>query len=154
MIAQNYAARALDRAKSIVYWSWFYACVFHGVFIVIYLLFGRQAFALFTTDAEVLDLAPVFISAIMWTFMPLAIMRGTNAFVQGIGNAPLGMLFGILDAVIMRIGLSYCMGVLAGWGFYGFVLGYGLAPYGAAVPGAIYFLSGVWKKRKTLVDDL
>ncbi|MDR1379709.1 MAG: MATE family efflux transporter [Synergistaceae bacterium] len=154
MIAQNYAARALDRAKSVVYWSWIFACAFHGIFIVIYLLFGRQAFALFTTDADVLDLAPVFISAIMWTFMPLAIMRGTNAFVQGIGNAPLGMLFGLLDAVIMRVGLSYVMGVLAGWGFYGFVLGYGLAPYGAAIPGAIYFLSGMWKKRKSLIDDL
>ena len=36
----------------------------------------------------------------------------------------------------------------------GFVLGYGLAPYGCAIPGLIYFLSGKWEKRKTLADQL
>jgi threonine aldolase len=33
-------------------------------------------------------------------------------------------------------------------------LGYGLAAYGCAIPGMIYFLSGVWKKRRTLADDM
>jgi putative MATE family efflux protein len=154
MIAQNYAARNLSRAKSTVYWAWFFACIFHAIFVVIYLSLGRRAFALFTTDAEVLNLAPVFISAIIWTFLPLAFMRGSTAFVQGIGNARLALLFGILDAVVLRVGLSYFIGVTAGYGFYGFVLGYGLAPLGAAIPGVIYFLSGVWEKRKTLVEEL
>jgi putative MATE family efflux protein len=154
MIAQNYAARDLRRAKNIVYWSWIFACVFHGLFVAAYLFFGERAFALFTTDKKVLDLAPVFISAIIWTFLPLALTRGSNALIQGIGNARLSMLFGILDGVVLRIGLSYVLGVLAGYGFYGFVLGYGLAPFGAAIPGALYFLSGVWEKRKTLVDEL
>lgn len=152
MIAQNYAARDLKRAKGVVYWAWIFACAFHGAFIAFYLLFGRQAFALFTTDAEVLALAPVFISAIIWTFIPMALMRGSNSFIQGIGNARLSMIFGILDSVVLRIGLSYGIGVVAGYGFYGFVLGYGLAPLGVAIPGVIYFLSGVWQKRKSLVD--
>jgi putative MATE family efflux protein len=154
MIAQNYAARNLMRAKNVVYWSWFFACIFHGLFIAIYLVLGKQAFALFTTDAEVLKLAPVFISAILWTFPPLALMRGSTAFIQGIGNARLSMVFGILESVVLRIGLSYGIGVAAGYGFYGFVLGYGLAPYGMAVLGVFYFFSGEWAKRKTLVEEL
>ncbi|MDR1204193.1 MAG: hypothetical protein LBL26_01750 [Peptococcaceae bacterium] len=54
----------------------------------------------------------------------------------------------------MRVGLGYGLGIVAGFGFYGFVLGYGLAPFGAAVPGTVYFLSGIWKKRKSLVERL
>ena len=154
MIAQNYAARKVERAKGVVYWSWIYAAVFHGIFIAVYLLFGRQLFALFTPEQAVLDLAPVFISAIIWTFIPLALMRGTNAFIQGIGNARLSMIFGLLDGVILRIGLSYLIGVAWGYGFYGFVLGYGLAAFGTAIPGTLYFLSGIWRRRKTLVDEL
>jgi len=154
MIAQNYAARKAKRAKGVVYWSWFYGCIFHGAFIIAYLLFGKQAFALFTKDPEVLDLASVFISAIIWTFIPLAFMRGTNAFIQGIGNARLSMLLGMMDGVVFRICLSYVLGIVARYGFYGFVLGYALAPFGCAIPGMIYFLSDVWEKRKSLVDEL
>lgn len=65
MIVKNNAAQDLKRAKSVVYWSWLFECVFHGIFMVAYLMFGKQGFALFTADPEVLDLAPVFISAII-----------------------------------------------------------------------------------------
>ena len=53
-----------------------------------------------------------------------------------------------------QIGLSWLLGIVLDFGFYGFVLGYGLAPYGCAIPGLIYFLSGKWEKRKTLADEL
>ena len=96
----------------------------------------------------------VFISAILWMFPAFAVMRGSGAFVQGIGHAKLSMVLALLDGVFLRIGLSYLFGVLLGWGFYGFVLGYALAPYGFAVPSMIYFLSGKWKMRKTLAEEL
>lgn len=41
--------------------------------------------------------------------------------------------------MVLRIGLSWLFGIALGWGFYG------LAAYGYAIPGVIYFLSGVWK---------
>ena len=154
MVAQNYAAGDVKRSMSIVRWSWIYGGIFHGVFIAIYLLFGRQLFACFTRDPDVLALAPVFISAIIWSFIPMAFLRGINAFIQGIGNARLSMVLGILDGVVFRVGLSYGFGVLAGMGFYGFVLGYGLAVLGSAIPGSLYILSGLWKKRSALVKRL
>ena len=39
------------------------------------------------------------------------------------------------------------LGVVLGHGLYGFILGYGLAAYGTAIPGTIYFFSGIWKRR-------
>lgn len=154
MIAQNYAAKYIKRVKRIVCWAWVFGALFHGVFIVLYLLFGQQAFRLFTSDPDILQMAPVFIKSIIWTFIPLAILRGSNAFVQGIGNARFSMCLGILDGVVFRVGLSYLFGVVLGYGFAGFVFGYGLAPLGAAVPGTIYFLFGKWEERKSLVEEL
>jgi Na+-driven multidrug efflux pump len=87
-------------------------------------------------------------------FPAFALMRGTGAFIQGIGNAKLSMILALLDGVVLRVGLSWLFGIGLQWGFYGFVLGYGLAAYGCAIPGMVYFLSGVWKKRKVLAEDL
>ena len=84
-------------------------------------------------------------------FVFLAIMRGTNGLIQGVGNAKLSLVLGILDGVVVRMGFSWLFGIFLNWGFFGFVLGYGLAPFGVAVPGLIYFFSGKWKTRKALV---
>lgn len=72
----------------------------------------------------------------------------------GIGNARLSMALALLDGVVLRIGLSWLFGIKLGWGFYGFVLGYGLAPYGFAIPSMLYFLSPIWQKGKTLAEKL
>ena len=109
---------------------------------------------LFDDNPAVHALSGEFIRGIIWIFPALAVMRGTGAFIQGIGNAKLSMVLALLDGVILRIGLSWLFGTVFGWGFYGFVLGYGLAPYGFAIPGLVYFLSGVWKKRKILAEDI
>ena len=109
---------------------------------------------LFSEDPLVHEMSGTFIAAILWMFPALAIMRGTHAFIQGIGNAKLGLVLSILDGVGLRIGLSWLFGIALNFGFYGFVLGYGLAPYGCAIPGLIYFLSGMWEKRRVLAEDI
>jgi Na+-driven multidrug efflux pump len=87
-------------------------------------------------------------------FPPLVIMRGTQAFIQGIGNTKLGMMLSLLDGVILRIGLSWMLGDVLALGFYGYILGYALAPFGCAIPGLVYFLAGRWEKRKALAEDI
>ena len=109
---------------------------------------------LFSDDTAVHQLSGEFIRGILWMFPALAIMRGTSAFIQGIGNAKLSMALAILDGVALRIGLSWLFGIALGWGFYGLVLGYGLAAYGCAIPGFIYFVSGIWKKRRVLAEEI
>ena len=109
---------------------------------------------LFDKNPLVHEMSATFIAAILWMFPALAIMRGTHAFIQGIGNAKLGLVLSLLDGVVLRIGLSWLFGIAFDFGFYGFVLGYGLAPYGCAIPGLIYFLRGSWEKRKTLAERL
>lgn len=154
MIGQNIAAGEKKRSKQIVWWSWIYAGILTVIFMVIYVVWGKELFALFDDNPSVLALSGTFISAILWLFPPLVIMRGTQAFIQGTGNTKLGMVLSLLDGVILRIGLSWLLGTALNLGFYGFILGYALAPYGCAIPGLIYFLSGKWEKRKTVADDI
>ncbi|MCM1184144.1 MAG: MATE family efflux transporter [Roseburia sp.] len=154
MISQNIAARRQDRAKKVVWYTWLYAAVLTVVFMLIYIGWGKALFMLFSDDVRVHELSDTFIRAILWMFPAMAVMRGTNAFVQGIGNAKLGMALSLLDGVVLRIGLSWLFGIVLEWGFFGFVLGYGLAPYGCGLPGLLYFLSGTWKRRKLLAEEI
>ena len=109
---------------------------------------------MFSDDPLVHNMSGIFISAILWMFPPLVIMRGTQAFIQGIGNTKLGMVLSLLDGVILRIGLSWLLGSALNLGFFGYTLGYALAPFGCAIPAFIYFLSGKWEKRKTLAEEI
>lgn len=154
MISQNIAAHKPKRAVQVVRWAWVYSFALTAVFMTAYLLFGKQLFMAFSNDPLVHAMSGDFIRGILWMFPALAVMRGSSAFIQGIGNAKMSMVLALMDGVILRIGLSWLIGIVLDMGFYGFVLGYGLAAYGCAVPGMIYFLSGVWKKRRTLADDM
>ncbi|MBQ7796349.1 MAG: MATE family efflux transporter [Lachnospiraceae bacterium] len=154
MISQNIAAGENKRSKQVVHFAWVYATILTVICMTLYVLGGEQLFMLFSDDPAVHELSGTFISAILWMFPAFAIMRGTHAFIQGIGNAKLGLVLSLLDGVVLRIGLSWLLGIVLDFGFYGFVLGYGLAPYGCAIPGLIYFLSGKWEKRKTLAEQL
>ena len=154
MISQNIAAGENKRATKVVHWAWIYSGILTVICMAAYLLFGEALFVAFSEDMVGNSLCQVFINAILWMFPALAIMRGSSAFIQAIGNAKLSMILALLDGVILRIGLSWLFGIYLNWGFYGFVLGYALAPYGCAVPALLYFLSGVWRKRKTLAEEL
>ena len=154
MISQNIGAKQPERAKQVVYKAWIFSAVFTVICMALYLCIGKQMFMLFSDDPLVHDMSSTFIAAILWIFPAFAVMRGSGAFIQGIGHSKLSMVLAILDGVVLRIGLSWLFGIALGWGFYGFVLGYGLAPYGYAVPSMIYFLSGKWKKRKILAESM
>ena len=154
MISQNIGAAKTDRAKHVVYYAWVYSVAMTVFFMVLYVTLGKELFMLFSDDVLVHDMSGEFIRAILWMFPAFAVMRGSGAFVQGIGNAKLGMVLAILDGVVLRIGLSWLFGIYFGWGFFGFVLGYGLAPYGYAIPSLIYFLAGRWQNKRALAEDI
>jgi len=151
-VAQSVAAGKRDRAVKAVYWCWLFTAVFYGIFTILLVTMRDPLFMIFTDDPKVIELAPVFVSAIVWGFPFMVMMKGCFGFIQGIGNAPLAMALGLLDGVVLRIGLSYLIGIVMGYGLWGFFFGYGIAAIGVAVPGSIYFFSGVWKKRKLLAS--
>ncbi len=154
MVSQNMGAGEKKRAIKVVHWAWVYSGIFTAFCMTLYLCLGRQLFMVFSDNPQVHEMSSTFIKAILWMFPAFAVMRGSGAFIQGIGNAKLGMFLAMLDGIALRIGLSWLFGSLLGWGFYGYVLGYALAPYGYAIPSMVYFLSGMWKKRAILAEKI
>lgn len=154
MISQNIGAKNYKRAKNVVYYAWLYSGILTIFFMILYICFGKQLFMVFSDDSYVYEMSKIFISGILWMFPAFAVMRGSGAFIQGIGNAKLSMVLALLDGVVLRIGLSWLFGTYFNMGFYGYVLGYALAPYGYAVPSMVYFIFGKWEKRKTLADEM
>ncbi len=154
MISQNIGAKNNDRAKKVVKFAWIFSIALTLFFMILYITLGKQLFMIFDNNADVLNMSGEFIKAILWMFPAFALIRGSGAFVQGIGNAKLSMVLSILDGVVLRIGLSWLFGIAFGFGFFGFVLGYGLAPYGYSIPATLYFLSGKWKNRRVLAEDI
>ena len=154
MISQNVGAGDNQRAKKVVYHAWIISAVMTVGFMLLYLLLGREMFMMFSDDVLVHDMSSTFIAAILWMFPAFSLMRGTGAFIQGIGNAKLGMVLALLDGVVLRIGLSWLFGSVMNLGFYGFVLGYALAPYGYSIPSLLYFFFGGWEKKKALAEEI
>ncbi len=151
IVGQNIGAGKIDRIRRGVYYAWAICGGFFLFFGLAQLLFPRALYSIFTDDEEVLKLAPVIISALLLHYPALLIMKGTNGFVQGIGNAVFGLVIAILDGLVFRVTFSWLFGIYLGMGLYGMILGYALATYSTALPNLFYFLFIPWYKRKTVI---
>ncbi len=151
IVGQNIGAGRIDRIRKSVYYAWMISGGFFLVLGAAQLLFPRLLFGIFTDDAAVLDLAPVIVPAMILHYPALLIMKGTNGFVQGIGNAVFGLVIALLDGFVFRIFFSWFFGIWCGMGLFGMILGYALATYSTALPSLFYFLFIPWYKRKTVI---
>lgn len=157
IIGQNYGARKYNRIGITIRYAWLVSAVMYALYTVLLVCRARWMFGCFVSDPKVLDLAPVFVSAILWQFPALVATRGTTAFVHGIGNIWLAFAFAMFDAFLLRILLSWLFGGVIFCdtpenSLYGYILGYGLASYGMAVPGLIYYFFFPWQKRKLVTE--
>ena len=151
IVGQNIGAGKIDRIRKGVWYAWAICGGFFLFFGVLLFFFPREMFALFTDDESVLELAPLIVSALLLHYPALLIMKGTNGFVQGIGNAFFGLVIALLDGLVCRIFFSWFLGIYLQMGLYGMVLGYALATYSTALPNLFYFLFIPWHKRRTVV---
>ena len=152
MVGTNFGAGELERVKKVVHTAWAFGFGFYALFSVLYLGFARQLFGAFTSDPEVVALAPNWIFASLSAFVGYSLMRGGMGLVQGTGFVRLLFITSIIDGLIWRIGVSYLLGTVFNLGLFGYFLGYHTAVYATAIPALVYYLSGAWKKRKLIVN--
>lgn len=150
MIAQSFGARKLERVKK-AYRACLIVCmVWFCILTACYLTLPRQIFGAFTSDPEVLDMAPLYLKyAVVW-LLALCSMDAPYSLVQGVGFASFNLVVGLLDGVVARIGLSLLLGHFMG--LPGFWLGNGLAGFVTTIPMTIYYLSGKWKNRQLVTE--
>ena len=150
MIAQSFGAQKPERVKQSVRACMAICMAWWAILSACYLLLPRQIFGLFTSNQEVLALAPTYLRlAVIW-LMALCSMCAPYSLVQGVGYASFNLVVGLLDGVVARIGLSLLLGHFMG--LTGFWLGNSLAGFVTTILMGIYYLSGRWKSRALVTD--
>lgn len=153
MVGQNIGAQKYERVKKIVYTT--LACAFTlaltGSTIGFFL--PRQIFRIFSPDPEVIEFGVTYMRIAVIGFLLAPIMGSFQSVITGSGNSKLGFAIGMLDGVVLRLGISFLLANVFGLGVLGFFYGHALARLGPVVITTAYFYSGKWMTRKLLVDE-
>lgn len=152
MVGQNIGAQKYGRVSRIIGVAFAINGVCSSLLALCMLVFPRQVFGLFTSDAEVLEVCMQFIPVALVIFAGSALRSPMNAFINGCGNYRLNFAVALLDGIVARISLALLLGLVGGLGYLGFWYGDALAGFTPFVIGAVYYLSGRWKRRKAILQ--
>ncbi len=151
IIGQNFGAGRTDRVKQVLYRIFAFDLLFVSALSACMLLFPQQIFGLFDSSAEVLAMAPLYAPVAAISFMGFAFRSPSLALINGLGHSKINFLMGVVEGLVLRIGLTYLLGVICGFGIQGFWYGSTIASYGYGLVVFPYFFSGAWKRRKSVV---
>jgi len=149
MVGQNMAAGKPERVRQSVRTCFILNACVYGIFIAICLLAPKAVFSLFTTEADVMALAPTYLRITCIGFAASLFNSSFNSVINGIGFTSLSMAIGLLDSVVARVALSAILG--AKLGLNGFFLGHSLAIWVTGILCLCYYLSGHWQRYKLAV---
>ena len=114
-------------------------------------LFPEPVFRLFNNDPEVLAVAMEAIPIIILNFFGTASRSPAGALINGIGYAGMNFFMGMMDGIVIRIGLALLFGQVLNLGVHGYWYGSSIAGFAFFLVIFPYFLSGRWKKRNTVI---
>lgn len=152
MIGQNIGAQRYDRVRRTVWATFGFCCVFCAAEVFLALVMPRQMFGIFSRDSAVLDAGVIYMEISVIMFVLATIQAPLMSLITGVGNAPLSFLAGMLDGVILRLGISIYLAQYLHFGVTGYYYGNVLARLGPVAVGAAYYFSGRWMHAKSLVE--
>lgn len=147
MVGQNIGAEKYDRVPRILKAVFQITVVIAIAFSAVLILSPNTLYGLFTPDAEVLEVGAAYVPIGVLAFFGGALRATFNALLNGCANSRLNLLVAVLDALILRVGLTLLFGLGFGWGYLGFWLGDVTAGYTPFFIGLVYYFSGRWKKK-------
>jgi Na+-driven multidrug efflux pump len=150
MVAQNFGAEKYDRIRNLVYAS-LRICIFTScVLMLCSVVRPSIVFGIFTEDAEVMEYCVPFMWIASLLYFLSSIQGAYQMVVTGVGNTKLAFVSGIMDGIVLRIGLGIVFGKMLGFEVIGFFLGTVLARLGPISISMIYYYSGKWKAFRKL----
>ena len=146
MVGQSLGAKKYDRVPKIMKVVLYCSILISTALAVALFFFSEPIFRMFTSDEEVLAAASIVVLPAILNMYGSATRSVSFSLMNGSGNAKLNFAVAIIDGLISRIGISALLGFAVGMGCRGFWYGDALAGYMPIIIGAIFFLSGKWKK--------
>lgn len=147
MVGQNIAAEKFKRVPKIMNTIAIFTFVVSTLLAAIILKFPDQVFGIFTTDAAVLAIGREYLYVAVLMFYGSAARAPMNALLNGSGDYKINFVTAIFDGIIMRVGLSILFGLGCKMGYIGFWLGDALAGFTPLFIGAVFYITGKWKRQ-------
>lgn len=147
MVGQNIGARKPERVTRTLKVTYILGLAIAAVLSAVILLFPRAVFGIFTGNAEILAVCMEFLPCAVLTFLGQGLRGPNSAIINGSGNSALNFAVAFLDSLVVRIGVSYLLGVVLRMGYVGFWYGNAIAGYVPVLLGTLYYRSGRWKTR-------
>lgn len=152
MVGQSLGARKYDRVPKVMKVVLCSSVLVSTVLAVALFFFSEPIFRMFTGDEAVLAQASIVVIPAILNMYGSATRSMSFSLMNGSGNAKLNFAVAIIDGMISRIGISALLGFAVGMGCQGFWYGDALAGYMPLVIGLIFFLSGRWKKERSVLN--
>ena len=153
MIGQCMGAGQMERARKVVKISLVMNVSVTFVAVIGIQLFAEPLILLFgSTSPEVISDGIYYLRICCGiNSLIYAAMYTLDSFAIGVGAANVAMINALLDAVIVRLPVSWILAFTLHMGFSGIYYGQALSPILPAIVGVLYFISKKWE-RKTLIQ--
>ena len=154
MVGQCMGAGEIKRARKVVKIGLLLNISVTLVVVIVVQVFAEQLILLFgSTSAEVINDGVYYLRVCCGVnSLIYAVMYTLDSFAIGVGVANIAMLNALLDAVIVRLPVSWLLAFTLSMGFPGIYYGQALSPILPAIVGFFYFQGKGWEK-KTLIHD-
>jgi len=152
MIGQNIGAEKYGRVPGILKTAFIVNLSIAFLMSAAFICIPNQVFGLFTSEEAVLAVAMEYIPVAVINAVASGLRSPMNGLINGSGNSRLNLAVALLDGIIVRIGLSFILGIGAGMGYRGYWYGTVTASFVPFMIGSVYYLSGKWKTRRYIIQ--
>lgn len=148
--AQNLSAGKIVRIKKMYIYNFICSFSFVIILSIITAVFRIPIFRLFVQNEAVLEMSKKYLPILIIKYFAFA-SRGSNlGFINGVGKPQLNLIIGLVDGLVLRVGLSLLLG--AWFGLYGYLYGLSLGGFSSLLIGVPYYFFGKWQKESCVPE--
>jgi putative MATE family efflux protein len=144
--AHNLGAGRLDRAVSACKIGTLFSVVVAFSFFALVMIFPAQILRIFGSDPLMISDGVLYLRSFGWDFLLVPFIFCINGFLIAGGHTFFTFINTVLSSILLRVPVSYFLGITMGWGLKGIGLGVPVASLGALLVIIGYLISGKWKR--------
>lgn len=147
LVGQNLGAGKDERVREIVKWSILLGGGITLLVTVIVLSIPATLVQVFTDDVAVVEAGVTYLRYIAWNYIPFAAMFVMGGVLRGAGDTVATFIASLLNLWGVRVPLAAYLSSQPHLGIKGVWIAMMISPYVGTTMQAIYYRTGLWKKR-------
>lgn len=155
MAGQNFGANDIDRVRKTTKAGLYLNIIITLLTVLLVQLFAKPIMMIFNpVNAEVISDGILYLRICCGAnSLVYAVMYTFDSFAIGVGSANIAMFNALLDAVIVRLPVSWLLAFTFGFGFPGIYIGQALSPIIPAIAGFLFFRGRRWENNRLIQQN-